>query len=103
MRNVRVAWSIAEQKADRKKLSFTVDDTFGKSLIVAIRSDAPLFDVLRPTTESIKSIRPKTCRPSLATDASKFFQFRIVSSTRENNNKSGNATHLQFRQKKRGR
>lgn len=55
MRDVRVAWSLAEQKEDRKRLSFTVDDTFGKSLVVALRTDAPLFPVMRPTTESIES------------------------------------------------
>ena len=52
---VRVAFSIAEALEDNTRLSFLVDETFGKSKIVVIHSAAPLFDQVRPTTESLAS------------------------------------------------
>ena len=51
---VRVAYPLAESGAGR--IAFTVDeDTLGKTRIEVIHSDAPLFEVARPTTESAAS------------------------------------------------
>ncbi len=48
---VRVAFPLEEAAADR--LAFTVDaTTLGKSKVIALLSGAPLFDEMRPTTES---------------------------------------------------
>ncbi len=55
MRTIRVAYSTADGAADPAKLSFAVDNTFGRSLIIALQTDRPLFSQLRPTTESTKS------------------------------------------------
>lgn len=52
---VRVAYSISEALEDNSRLSFLIDETFGKSKIVVIHSAAPLFDQVRPTTESLAS------------------------------------------------
>lgn len=52
---VRVAYSIGEALADNARLSFLVDENFGKSKIVVIHSSAPLFGEMRPTTESLAS------------------------------------------------
>jgi serine/threonine protein kinase len=50
--SVRVAYSLSDA-ADGKKLAFVVDDTsLGKTKIVVIQADEPIFDGLRPTTES---------------------------------------------------
>jgi len=50
--SVRVSFSVADAR-NSKKLAFTVDNsTLGKSKIIVIRSSDPLFDELRPTTES---------------------------------------------------
>lgn len=50
--SVRVAHSLSDA-ADGKKLAFVVDDTsLGKTKIVVIQADEPIFDGLRPTTES---------------------------------------------------
>ncbi|GGE58733.1 serine/threonine protein kinase [Actibacterium pelagium] len=49
---VRVAYAISEVDS-AAKLAFRVDDsTLGKSKIIVLHSDKPLFDGLRPTTES---------------------------------------------------
>ncbi|TDK46858.1 serine/threonine-protein kinase [Antarcticimicrobium luteum] len=49
---VRVAFSLAEA-AEGGGLAFRVDDsTLGKSKVVVIHSSAPLFDGMRPTSES---------------------------------------------------
>ena len=55
VRDIRVAYSNAEAADEPGRLAFTVDDTFGKSLVIVIHSDRPLFDVPRPTTESVES------------------------------------------------
>ncbi len=55
VRDIRVAYSSQEKAADPGKLSFNVDDTFGKSLVIAMHTDRPLFEVPRPTTESVES------------------------------------------------
>jgi hypothetical protein len=55
IRRIRVAHALAEQAADPRKLAFTVDDTFGKSVVIVFLSDRPLFPDLRPTTESVAS------------------------------------------------
>ena len=50
--SVRVAYSIAESQ-ENGGIAFQVDDsTLGKSKIIAIHSDEPLFESMRPTTES---------------------------------------------------
>lgn len=55
-RRVRVAFDLADAKADPKaRPYFKVDDTFGKSLMIVFRTDRPLFDTLRPTTETVAS------------------------------------------------
>ncbi len=52
---VRVAYGLEEAQASGK-LAFTVDGSvLGKSKIIALLSDGPLFDELRPTTESVES------------------------------------------------
>lgn len=49
---VRVAFSLNEV-AENGRLGFTVDDsTLGKSKVIVLHSSQPLFDGLRPTTES---------------------------------------------------
>ncbi len=49
---VRVAYGIEEAKASGA-LAFTVDDTsLGKTKLLIIHSKTPIFDALRPTTES---------------------------------------------------
>ncbi len=53
IRRIRVAYSLAEQAADPSRLAFTVDDTFGKSVVVVFHTDRPLFEEMRPTTESV--------------------------------------------------
>ncbi|MGI3170844.1 serine/threonine-protein kinase [Pseudooceanicola sp. C21-150M6] len=51
---VRVAYSLEEADGARR-LGFTVDDsTLGKSKVVVIHSDGPIFPELRPTTESVE-------------------------------------------------
>ncbi|TMV11369.1 serine/threonine-protein kinase [Arenibacterium halophilum] len=50
--SVRVAYDLKEA-AQNGRLAFRVDDsTLGKSKVIAILSDTPLFDGLRPTSES---------------------------------------------------
>ena len=56
IRRIRVAHSAAEQAADPTKLAFTVDERFGKSAVIAVYSDLPLFDELRPSEESAASL-----------------------------------------------
>ena len=49
---VRVAYPLAENSA--AKIAFTVDaTTLGKSKVIVVSSDRPLFAELRPTTESV--------------------------------------------------
>ncbi|TCN34112.1 serine/threonine protein kinase [Sinorhizobium americanum] len=55
MRTIRVAYPTAEGAVDPAKLSFAVDSTFGRSLIIVLQTNEPLFRELRPTTESTKS------------------------------------------------
>lgn len=55
VRDIRVAYSLNDQAADRSRLAFTVDKTFGKSLVIVLHTDKPLFEVMRPTTESVES------------------------------------------------
>lgn len=55
MREIRVAYAQSEQAGDPQKLAFRVDDTFGKTLVMVLHTDLPLFEPLRPTTESVAS------------------------------------------------
>ncbi len=49
--DVRVAYPLSEQD-DGRNLAFTVDDSaLGKTEILVLHADAPLFDELRPTAE----------------------------------------------------
>lgn len=49
---VRVAYSVAEA-VQTKRIAFRVDDsTLGKSKVIVLLSEEPLFDGLRPTSES---------------------------------------------------
>lgn len=51
-RSIRVAFSLAEA-VDSTRPAFLVDDsTLGQSKVIAIYADGPVFDGLRPTTES---------------------------------------------------
>ncbi len=50
---LRVAYGLSEVTDPARQLAFTVDGTsLGKSKIVVLHSDGPIFDELRPTTES---------------------------------------------------
>lgn len=52
---VRMAYGLAEAQ-ENGRLAFNVDDTaLGKSKVLVLSSDQPLFDELRPTTESVAS------------------------------------------------
>ena len=52
---VRVAYSISEA-TENGRLAFTVDDSvLGKSRVIVLYSDQPLFGELRPTSESTES------------------------------------------------
>ena len=53
VRRIRVAYSVAETAADPSRLSFKVDETFGKSVVIAFYTDRPLFGELRPLQESV--------------------------------------------------
>jgi eukaryotic-like serine/threonine-protein kinase len=55
VRDIRVAYSVAERLGDPSRIAFTVDNTFGKSLVMVLHSDRPLFDTLRPIEESVES------------------------------------------------
>ena len=56
LRRVRVTYGAAEAREDpAARLRFQIDDSFGTSLILALRTDRPLFDTLRPTEETIPS------------------------------------------------
>ena len=51
--NVRIAYPLSDNK-DPSHVAFTVDaTTLGKSKVVVILSEKPLFPELRPTTESV--------------------------------------------------
>lgn len=52
---LRLTYTVGEGQADPSKLAFQVDDTSGKSKVLIFHSSAPLFDELRPTTESAQS------------------------------------------------
>jgi len=51
IRRVRLSWPVAE--ASTSQLGFNVVEPFGTNMIVAILTDTPLFDRLRPRAESI--------------------------------------------------
>jgi serine/threonine-protein kinase len=51
---VRVAYGLDEAQGDRSRLAFTVDETTGKSQVVVILSEGPLFAELQPGTESVE-------------------------------------------------
>jgi eukaryotic-like serine/threonine-protein kinase len=55
VRDIRLAYSLAEQAAVPERVAFTVDETFGKSQIIVFHTDRPLFPELRPTIESASS------------------------------------------------
>jgi len=52
---IRLSYGL-EEAAGQNRLAFTVDDSvLGKNQILVMHTDAPLFDELRPTTESATS------------------------------------------------
>ncbi|MEM9247621.1 MAG: protein kinase [Pseudomonadota bacterium] len=52
---IRLSYGLEEAEG-RSRLAFTVDDSvLGKNQILVMHTDAPLFDELRPTTESSES------------------------------------------------
>jgi hypothetical protein len=55
LRTIRVAFPDAE--AGPGKPSFRIDETFGKSLVVALVTDRPLFNVPRPVEESVAAFQ----------------------------------------------
>ncbi len=57
LRRVRVLWPIEALQQDPKRLAIQVDaDNYGKSEVVAILSQDPLFDMRRPRDESVASL-----------------------------------------------
>ena len=67
-RRVRVAYRPRRRQGRSEgRPAFKVDDTFGKSLMIVFRTDRPLFDTLRPTTETVASfiqdLEAECCRP----------------------------------------
>ncbi len=54
-RQVRVAHTVAARAADPTLPAFVIDETFGKTLVVAFHTREPLFDTLRPIAESSES------------------------------------------------
>jgi eukaryotic-like serine/threonine-protein kinase len=55
LRRIRVAYSEAERAEDTRRLAFEIEETFGKSQVIVVHSNEPLFTQLRPTTESVDS------------------------------------------------
>ncbi|MCF6306095.1 MAG: serine/threonine-protein kinase [Rhodobacteraceae bacterium] len=55
LRSVRLAFPADE--ATTEKLGFSVIEPYGTSMIVAVVSDIPLFDGLRPRAESVEAFR----------------------------------------------
>ncbi len=53
LRRIPIAYPRQEAEGDNSKLYFTVDENFGKSQIVVVRSNEPLVQQLRPGTESV--------------------------------------------------
>ena len=51
-RRIRVAYSLAEAAEAPGRPAFTIDETFGKSMVIVFHTDRPLFDELRPMTKS---------------------------------------------------
>ncbi len=54
-RHVRVAHTVAARANDATLPAFVIDETFGKTLVVAFHTREPLFDTLRPIAESSES------------------------------------------------
>ncbi len=63
MRTIRVAYPDAE--AGPGRLTFEVDDTFGKTLVIALVTDEPLFDPPLPSEQTVESLE-KALRDRLA-------------------------------------
>jgi tRNA A-37 threonylcarbamoyl transferase component Bud32 len=55
VRRVRVAHSMAERAEDPSVIAFQVNENFGKTLIIAFHTEEPLFDELRPISESAEA------------------------------------------------
>lgn len=57
LRRVRVLWPIQSLQEDPKRLAIQVDaENYGKSEVIAILSQSPLFDMRRPRDESVTSL-----------------------------------------------
>ncbi|HVH03993.1 MAG TPA: protein kinase [Amaricoccus sp.] len=53
-RRIRVAFGLQEAAGAADRPAFTIDETFGKSMVIVFRTDRPLFADLRPMTESVE-------------------------------------------------
>ena len=82
VRRIRVAHSQAEASEDPSRLAFAVDDTFGKSVVIAFQSARPLFSAPRPTTESVRAFAEaldevlKRDEPGIVSIATQFINSR---------------------------
>ncbi|WP_294225844.1 serine/threonine protein kinase [uncultured Shimia sp.] len=57
IRRIRVLWPVSILAQDPKKLAIQVTEgDYGKSEVIAILSTEPLFDIRRPTEESVASV-----------------------------------------------
>ncbi len=50
-RRVRVAYALADRAEDSRRIAFTIEETFGKTLVIAFHTQAPLFEGPRPIAE----------------------------------------------------
>ena len=57
IRRIRVLWSIEEVRQDGSRLAMEVTEgDYGKSEVIAVVSETPLFDIRRPRDESVSSV-----------------------------------------------
>lgn len=56
-RLTRVAFSLAEREVERERLAFLIDNTFGESRLYVVHTRTPVFDYVRPFSESAESLR----------------------------------------------
>ncbi|MEM8598148.1 MAG: serine/threonine-protein kinase [Pseudomonadota bacterium] len=52
VRRIRVAYRLEERLEDPSVIAFEINPEFGRSLVIAFVSDQPLFDEIRPISES---------------------------------------------------
>ncbi|MEL6205930.1 MAG: serine/threonine protein kinase, partial [Pseudomonadota bacterium] len=57
VRRIRVLWSVPEVQEDATRLAVQVTEgDYGKSEVIAVLSENPLFDMRRPRDESVPSV-----------------------------------------------